>query len=85
LEHPRRACLYLRALLIVRGRNDRHSTLRQIAAAQEKCYCPADLVEVEAQHVPHREAAEETLTASADFINRILRGHEAAGPLLLRA
>jgi pimeloyl-ACP methyl ester carboxylesterase len=70
---------YIRVpILIVRGTEDRHGTLRQIEAAQEECYCPVDLVEVDARHAPHREAPEAALQAVADFTNRILHGHGEA-------
>jgi pimeloyl-ACP methyl ester carboxylesterase len=61
---------------IVQGAEDHYGTLRQIEIAEEECYCPVDVEIIPgAAHSPHREAPEVTLTAVADFVNRILRLH----------
>jgi hypothetical protein len=53
--------------------------VRQIEIAQEECYCPVDVLLIpNTQHVPHREAAEQTLKAIAGFNGRLLREHEGA-------
>jgi pimeloyl-ACP methyl ester carboxylesterase len=69
---------YIRVpILIVQGEQDQYGTVAQIAAAQDECYCPVDVALLpNAKHAPHREAAEETLTAVSEFANRILHGHE---------
>lgn len=69
---------YIRVpILIVQGEQDQYGTVRQIEAAQDECYCPVDVALLpKAKHSPHREAAEETVTAVSEFANRILHGHE---------
>jgi pimeloyl-ACP methyl ester carboxylesterase len=62
-------------ILIVQGRNDQYGTVRQIEAAQEECYCPVDVVMVEGRHSPYRDAPEETLRVTAEFVNHLLRDH----------
>jgi hypothetical protein len=52
--------------------------LRQIEIAQDECYCPVDVALLPGvKHNPAREAPEITLRNVSDFVNRILRGHEA--------
>ena len=61
---------------IVQGAQDQYGTLKQIEVAEAECYCPVDVAIIEgAAHSPHREAADATLDAIAEFVNRILRGH----------
>jgi pimeloyl-ACP methyl ester carboxylesterase len=61
---------------IVQGAADQYGTMRQIAIAQEECYCPVDVTVLPGiGHAPHREAFEETLAAIAGFANRILKDH----------
>jgi hypothetical protein len=53
--------------------------VRQIEIAQEECYCPVDVLLMPGiKHVPHREAAEQTLKAIAEFSGRLLREPEGA-------
>jgi pimeloyl-ACP methyl ester carboxylesterase len=68
---------YIRVpILIVQGDQDQYGTLRQLAVAQEECFCPVETAVLPGiRHVPHREAPELTLTTMADFINRLLRDH----------
>jgi pimeloyl-ACP methyl ester carboxylesterase len=68
---------YIRVpILIVQGENDQYGTLKQVEAAQRECFCPVETAVLPGiRHVPHREAPELTLTAVADFINRLLRDH----------
>ncbi len=68
---------YIRVpVLIAQGADDQYGTVRQIEIAQQECYCPVDVTIIPgAGHSPHREAAETTLKAIADFVNRILRVH----------
>lgn len=66
-------------ILIVKGENDPYATMEQVYFAERECYCPVDHVVIEgAAHAPHREKPEETLAATAGFINRILRDHGEA-------
>lgn len=68
---------YIRVpILIVQGADDEYGTLRQVEAAKEECYCPVEtLVLPGVGHSPQRDAPRETLTATASFINRLLRDH----------
>jgi pimeloyl-ACP methyl ester carboxylesterase len=68
---------YIRVpILIVQGDQDQYGTLRQLAVAQEECFCPVETAVLPGiRHVPHREAPELTLTTMAGFINRLLRDH----------
>jgi pimeloyl-ACP methyl ester carboxylesterase len=72
---------YIRVpILIVQGEADQYGTVAQIAAAREECYCPVEVALLPgARHSPQRDAPEITLTAIADFANRILRDHGEAG------
>ena len=66
-------------ILIVQGEDDQYGTLRQIEVAQEECYCPVEVVLLpKTRHAPHREAAEATLRATSEFVNRLLREHHEA-------
>lgn len=68
-------------VLIVKGENDPYATMEQVWLAERECYCPVEHVVIAgAAHAPHREKPEETLRATAGFINRILRDHEEGGP-----
>jgi pimeloyl-ACP methyl ester carboxylesterase len=68
---------YIRVpVLIAQGADDQYGTVRQIEIARQECYCPVDVTIIPgAGHSPHREAAETTLKAIADFVNRVLRVH----------
>ena len=68
---------YIRVpVLIVQGENDQYGTLKQIEVAQRECFCPVEPVIIPGiRHIPYREAPEITLSAAADFINRLLRDH----------
>jgi pimeloyl-ACP methyl ester carboxylesterase len=68
---------YIRVpMLIVQGELDQYGTLRQLAAAEQECFCPVETAVLPGiHHAPHREAPELTLNAVADFINRLLRDH----------
>ena len=66
-------------ILIVQGEDDQYGTLRQIEMAQEECYCPVEVALLpKTRHAPHREAAEATLRATSEFVNRLLREHHEA-------
>jgi pimeloyl-ACP methyl ester carboxylesterase len=63
-------------ILIVQGEDDQYGTVRQIEVAQQECYCPIEVVLLpRVGHAPHREAPEATLSAVAEFCNRLLRDH----------
>jgi len=62
---------------IIQGADDQYGTMRQVEIAREECYCPVDVTVVAgAGHQPHREAAEVTLNAIAEFANAVLWTHE---------
>lgn len=69
---------YIRVpVAIVQGADDQYGTLLQVEIAKEQCYCPVDATIIPgAGHSPHREAAEATLDAIAEFAGRILVTHE---------
>jgi pimeloyl-ACP methyl ester carboxylesterase len=69
---------YIRVpILIVQGADDQYGTVKQIEVAQEECYCPVEVALLPGvRHAPHREAVDVTLTAIADFANRLLRDHQ---------
>src|SRR5262249_28450125 len=51
-------------MLIIQGEDDQYGTLRQVEIAREECQCPVEaLILPGVRHVPHREAAAETLQA----------------------
>jgi pimeloyl-ACP methyl ester carboxylesterase len=72
-------------ILIVQGEGDQYGTARQIAVAQEECYCPVDVALFKgARHAPHRETPEAALDAVAGFANRLLRDHgEGRAPAVI--
>jgi pimeloyl-ACP methyl ester carboxylesterase len=71
---------YIRVpILIVQGDNDQYGTLRQLDVAKEECFCPVETAILPGiRHDPCREAPDETLAATAGFINRLLREHHEA-------
>ncbi|HKY85657.1 MAG TPA: alpha/beta hydrolase [Pseudorhodoplanes sp.] len=68
---------YIRVpILIVQGEGDQYGTVKQIAAAQEECYCPVEVTLIPgARHSPQKERPDATLKAVSDFANRLLRDH----------
>jgi pimeloyl-ACP methyl ester carboxylesterase len=68
---------YIRVpILVVQGADDQYGTLKQVEAAEQECYCPIEIAILPGvRHSPHRDAPEETLRTTADFINRLLRDH----------
>ena len=71
---------YIRVpILIVQGRDDQYGTLKQLEVARGECFCPVETVVLDgARHSPQRDQPEETLAATAGFINRLLRDHHEA-------
>jgi pimeloyl-ACP methyl ester carboxylesterase len=68
---------YIRVpLLIVQGEDDQYGTVKQIEMAQQECYCPVEVALLpKARHSPQRDAPEATLSATADFVGRVLRAN----------
>jgi pimeloyl-ACP methyl ester carboxylesterase len=64
---------YIRVpMLIIQGEDDQYGTLRQVETAKEECQCPVEtLILPGVRHIPHREAAAETLRAIVDFTGRL--------------
>ena len=64
---------YIRVpMLIIQGEDDQYGTLEQVETAKEACQCPVEAVILPGvRHIPHREAAEETLRAIVDFTGRL--------------
>jgi pimeloyl-ACP methyl ester carboxylesterase len=59
-------------ILVIQGEDDQYGTLRQVEIAQEQCQCPVETVILPGvRHIPHREAAAETLRAIVDFTDRL--------------
>jgi pimeloyl-ACP methyl ester carboxylesterase len=59
-------------MLIIQGEDDQYGTLRQVETAKDECQCPVEtLILPGVRHIPHREAAAETLGAIVDFIGRL--------------
>jgi pimeloyl-ACP methyl ester carboxylesterase len=69
---------YIRVpILIVQGEDDQYGTVKQIAVAQEECYCPVEVALLAgARHSPQRDAPEATLAAIAEFVGRAVRANE---------
>ncbi len=58
--------------LIIQGEDDQYGTLRQIEIAKERCRGPVEAVILPGiRHIPHREAAAETLAVIVDFTGRL--------------
>jgi pimeloyl-ACP methyl ester carboxylesterase len=68
------ALAYIRVpVAILQGVDDQYGTLRQIAVAEEECYCPVEVTLFDGvQHSPQREAPDRTLQVVADFAKRTL-------------
>jgi len=71
---------YIRVpVLIVQGEHDQFGTVAQVEAAERECYCPVEVALLKgAKHWPQREAAEETLQAVTEFVQRVLVANEWA-------
>jgi pimeloyl-ACP methyl ester carboxylesterase len=75
------ALAYIRVpIAILQGADDQYGTRRQIAAAEEECYCPVEVTLLDGvQHSPHREDPERTVQVIAEFVARVLETHDVAG------
>jgi len=73
---------YIRVpILIVKGANDPYSSIAQIHAAEDECYCPVESIIIpNARHAPHHDQSERTLESIAAFVNHILQSHGEAIP-----
>jgi len=59
-------------MLVIQGEDDQYGTLDQVETAKQACQCPLETVILPGvRHIPHREAAEETLRAIVDFTARL--------------
>jgi pimeloyl-ACP methyl ester carboxylesterase len=69
---------YIRVpLQIVQGEDDQYGTVKQIAIAEQECYCPVEVALLKgAKHSPQREAPEATLKAISDFVARVLQAND---------
>jgi pimeloyl-ACP methyl ester carboxylesterase len=69
---------YIRVpVLIVQGERDQYGTVRQIATAQQECYCPVEAALLPGVgHSPEREAPEALLAVIAEFVLRALQANE---------
>lgn len=69
-------------ILIVQGEHDQYGTMRQVEVAQHECYCPVEVALLpKARHAPHREAPDATLSATIDFLDRLLQESEVERPV----
>jgi pimeloyl-ACP methyl ester carboxylesterase len=68
------ALAYIRVpIAILQGVDDQYGTQRQIAVAQEECYCPVEVTLLEAvQHSPQREAPDRALQVIVEFAKWVL-------------
>lgn len=64
---------YIRVpVLIVQGEDDQYGTVKQIAIAEQECYCPVEVALLPgARHSPPREAPDATLKAVTEFVARV--------------
>lgn len=65
---------YIRVpVLVIQGEDDQYGTRAQVAAVEEECYCPVDVVMLpDCKHNPHLEQPESTLDAIAGHCARLL-------------
>ncbi len=75
---------YIRVpILIVQGADDQYGTVAQIEAAERECYCPVEVALLPGvKHSPQREAAEVSLEAISEFVERTLRHSLFPSPLV---
>ena len=68
-------------ILIVQGADDQYGTTAQIAMAEQETYCPVEaLVLNDCRHSPHLDQPAGTVSAIADFAQRLLTVHEGFVP-----
>jgi pimeloyl-ACP methyl ester carboxylesterase len=68
------ALAYIRVpVAIIQGVDDPYGTQRQIAVAEEECYCPVEVTLLEGvQHAPQRESPDRVVQVIAEFAKRTL-------------
>ena len=68
------ALAYIRVpVAIIQGVDDQYGTQRQIAVAEEECYCPVEVTLLEGvQHAPQRESPDRVVQVIAEFAKRTL-------------
>jgi pimeloyl-ACP methyl ester carboxylesterase len=72
---------YIRVpIALIQGEADQYGTIRQVAIAQEECYCPVEVTLIKgAGHSPHREAPGQTLHAISEFSTALLQAEGSHG------
>jgi pimeloyl-ACP methyl ester carboxylesterase len=64
-------------MLIIQGADDQYGTVAQVKLAQDEAYCPVEALVLEkCRHAPQVDQPEATLSAIADFAQRVLVVHE---------
>ena len=68
------ALAYIRVpVAIIQGVDDQYGTQRQIAVAEEQCYCPVEVTLLDGvQHAPQRESPNRVAQVIAEFAKRTL-------------
>ena len=68
------ALAYIRVpVAIIQGVDDQYGTQRQIAVAEEECYCPVEVTLLDGvQHAPQRESPDRVAQVIAEFAKRTL-------------
>ena len=68
------ALAYIRVpVAIIQGVDDQYGTRRQIAVAEEQCYCPVEVTLLDGvQHAPQRESPNRVAQVIAEFAKRTL-------------
>ena len=68
------ALAYIRVpVAIIQGVDDQYGTQRQIAVAEEQCYCPVEVTLLDGvQHAPQRESPDRVAQVIAEFAKRTL-------------
>ena len=72
---------YIRVpIALIQGEADQYGTIRQVEIAREECYCPVEVTLIKgAGHSPHREAPEQTLNATSEFVTALLQAEGSQG------
>jgi pimeloyl-ACP methyl ester carboxylesterase len=63
-------------LLLIQGEEDQYGTMAQLDAIESSVSGPVERVHLTCRHAPHLEAQEETLEATARFVERVALGAE---------
>jgi pimeloyl-ACP methyl ester carboxylesterase len=66
---------------VIQGVEDQYGTVAQVEAVKAGCPAPVDVTMLEGvRHSPHREAADATVDAIAEFARRVLGGNAGSRP-----